>query len=255
MRVTVCELRDEPTAFAEDWRHLVGHVAEEQSDLVILPEMGFASWFAASPSFDAATWQAAVVAHDRWLARLGELAPAVVVASRPVDTPAGRRNEGFVWSPAEGYRPVRQKYYLPDEEGYWEARWYDRGDGDFPPAQAGRASLGLLICTELWFQERARAYGRGGAHLIAVPRATGKPTLEKWLVGGRAASVAAGAYVGSSNKRSDDPAVDLGGQGWLVGPDGEVLAITTPATPVVTVVIDLAHAMAAKATYPRYVRE
>ena len=255
MRVTVCELRDESAALAEDWRHLTAHVAEERSDLVILPEMVFAPWFAASPIFDAATWQAAVVTHDVWLARLGELAPAVVVASRPVDSSTGRRNEGFVWAPAEGYRPVRQKYYLPDEEGYWEARWYDRGDGDFSLAQAGPASLGLLICTELWFQERARAYGRGGAHLIAVPRATGKPTLEKWLVGGRAAAVAAGAYVGSSNKRSDDPTVDLGGQGWLVGPDGEVLAVTTPATPAVTVAINLVHAAAAKATYPRYVRE
>lgn len=142
--MTVCELRDEPEALAEDWRHLVAHVAEEQSDLVILPEMGFAPWFAASPIFDAATWQAAVVAHDAWLARLGELAPAVVLASRPVDSSAGRRDEGFVWSPAEGCRPARQKDYLPDEEGYWEARWYERGDGDFSLVQAGPASLGLL---------------------------------------------------------------------------------------------------------------
>jgi N-carbamoylputrescine amidase len=255
MRVTVCELRDEPAAFAEDWRRLVAHVARERSDLVILPEMAFAPWFAAGPAFEAAAWQAAVAAHDRWLDHLGDLAPASAVASRPVEGPAGRRNEGFVWSPGEGYRPVRQKYYLPDEEGFWEARWYERGTGDFPLVAAGPAALGLLICTELWFQERARAYGRAGAHLIAVPRATGKPTLEKWLVGGRAAAVGAGAYVASSNKRSDDPAVDLGGQGWLVGPDGEVLATTTPESPVVTVAIDLAHAAAAKTTYPRYVRE
>ncbi len=49
--------------------------------------------------------------------------------------------------------------------------------------------------------------------------------------------------------------MDLGGQGWLVGPDGDVLAVTTPATPAVTVAIDLDLAAAAKAAYPRYVRE
>lgn len=59
----------------------------------------------------------------------------------------------------------------------------------------------------------------------------------------------------SSNKRSDDSAVDLGGQGWLVGRDGEVLAITTAATPIVTMATDLVHATATKATYSRYVRE
>jgi predicted amidohydrolase len=187
----------------------------------------------------------------------------MVIASRPVGRSNDRRNEGFVASPDTGYSPVRHKYYLPDEEGFWEARWYERGEGTFPLTQAGPATVGLLICTELWFLERARVYGRAGAHLlaklarsaIAVPRATGKPTLAKWLIGGRAAAVVSGAYVGSSNKRSDDPAVDLGGEGWLVGPDGEVLALTSPASPAVTVSIDLAHAEAAKRTYPRYVRE
>lgn len=255
MRVTVCELRDDPATLEEDWRQLVAHVAAERSDLVILPEMPFAPWFATGPAFEAATWEAAVAAHESWITRIAELAPARVIASRPVGRSDGRRNEGFVAAHDTGYSPVRDKYYLPDEEGFWEARWYERGDGAFPRTQAGPATVGLLICTELWFLERARAYGRAGAHLIAVPRATGKPTLEKWLIGGRAAAVVSGAYVGSSNKRSDDPAVDLGGQGWLVGPDGEVLALTSPASPAVTVSLDLAHAEAAKSTYPRYVRE
>lgn len=26
-----------------------------------------------------------------------------------------------------------------------------------------------MICTEIWFMERARAYGKNGAHLIATP--------------------------------------------------------------------------------------
>jgi hypothetical protein len=46
---------------------------------------------------------------------------------------------------------------------------------------------------------------------------------------------------------------DLGGQGWAVGPDGQVLGVTSRARPFLTVSIDLAEAERAKSTYPRYV--
>lgn len=100
----------------------------------------------------------------------------------------------------------------------------------------------------------ARAYGQAGAHLLLTPRATEKRTADKWLAGGRAAAVIAGAYSLSSNHYlpEDDP-VSLGGLGWVIGPDGEVLALTTPDKPFVTVAIDLACAERAKHTYPRYV--
>jgi len=98
--------------------------------------------------------------------------------------------------------------------------------------------------------ERGRAYGKQGVHLLVTPRATGKPTVEKWLVGGRAAAVVSGAFSLSSNRFSRS--VDLGGQGWVVGPDGQVLAVTSRAQLFLTVSIDLEEAERAKGTYPRY---
>jgi N-carbamoylputrescine amidase len=49
--------------------------------------------------------------------------------------------------------------------------------------------------------------------------------------------------------------VDCGGLGWVIDPEGEVLATTTVDDPFVTVDVDLDVARRAKATYPRYVRE
>jgi len=46
---------------------------------------------------------------------------------------------------------------------------------------------------------------------------------------------------------------DLGGQGWIVEPDGRVLGLTTPEHPFLTLDIDLNKAEKAKYTYPRYV--
>jgi len=256
MRVTVCELNDAPDAFARDWEQLVDHVKSESSQLVLLPEMAFSPWFAAAREFTPAVWEQAVAAHDAWLARLTELAPAIVLGSRPVNQPGRRLNQGFVWEQIGGYRAAHLKYYLPDEDGFWEATWYDRGDGAFSPIGCGAAQVGFQICTDLWFMERARAYGKAGAHLIVTPRATPLSTVSKWLVGGRAAAVISGVFSLSSNRAgAGAQAMMFGGQGWIIGPDGEALGLTSRECPFVTLDIDLNEAERAKATYPRYVSE
>ena len=256
IRATVCQLRNAPDDFAEDWELLAEHVRANKSDVVLLPEMAFAPWFAVARRFDMIVWFTAVAAHDAWMLQLGDLAPATVVGTRPLDVGAERRNQGFVWDAEQGYSAVHEKYYLPDEAGFWEASWYGRGDGSFVPFQCGAALAGMQICTELWFPQHARTYGQAGAHLLAVPRATELATLDKWLAGGRAAAVIAGAFALSSNLASrPNPLVTLGGQGWIIDPDGAVLALTSEEEPFATATLDLAQAEHAKQTYPRYVRD
>jgi N-carbamoylputrescine amidase len=261
MRVTVCQLRIDSEHLDADWARLVAHVSNEGSDLVLLPEMPFYPWPFTRPRFDAAVWAQAVQAHARWLARLAEMAPAVVAGSRP-SAGEPRLNEAFVWTLHEGeMADIHSKYYLPDEEGFWEASWYTRGDGRFRPAAVRLPTeqsirVGFLICTELWFMQQARAYGQDGTHLLLTPRATERRTVDKWLAGGRAAAVIAGAYSLSSNHYHEGTdEARLGGQGWIVDPDGAVLALTSPESPFVTVAIDPGRADAAKTSYPRYVSD
>lgn len=254
MKLTVCEMHNEAELFERDWKALVAHVQHESSDLVLLPELPFYRWFGVTESVDPQEWQKAVEAHDRWLPRLNELAPAVVLGSRPAERGGKRLNEGFVWTQDGGYQPAHHKYYLPDEPGFWEATWYSRGDGIFAPAAAGQACIGFMICSELWFFEHARAYGKQGAEIIVTPRCTGT-SVEKWLVGGRAAAVVSGAYSLSSNRVGFEGAVEFGGQGWIVDPNGVVLGITSQGQPFLSLDLDLEQAKQAKQTYPRYIGE
>ena len=247
LRITACELRSE--RLDEDWPALVEHARRERSDLVLLPEMGLSPWFARERTFDPDRWQTAVAAHERHLAeRLADLADACVLGAAPVDREGRRLNEAFV-ADRDGIRPAHLKYHLPDEEDFWEASWYERGDGRFELADAAGARVGFLVCTEMWFGERARAYGEAGAHLLAIPRCTPRESLDRWLAGGRTAAIVAGAYAASSNHGDER----FGGQGWIVDPDGDVMALTSNEQPFVTVEIDLAAAEEAKRTYPRYV--
>lgn len=44
MKVTLCELSNDPTGFERDWQELVSHLNSEVSDLVLFPEMPFYPW-------------------------------------------------------------------------------------------------------------------------------------------------------------------------------------------------------------------
>lgn len=252
LKVTVTQMSHEPERFAQEWEQLVAHVHKEQSQLVLLPEMPFSPWFGSSPDFDPARWQAAVAMHDQWMQRLPELAPALVLGSRPINRNGRRFNEGFLWEPDSGYHATHVKYYLPDEEGVWEASWYQPGDGDFTPVERQGARIGMLICSELWALERARAYGQRGVHLLVSPRLTEQATTDKWLVAGRAAAILAGAFSLSSNRISAPGAAEgFGGVGWVIDPEGTVLALTSQQQPILSIEIPLRQAEEAKRSYPR----
>lgn len=255
MKVTVCELPDATNELENDWRRLVEHLRQAESDLVLLPEMPFYPWFAQASDDSEQEWQKAVEAHDLWQKRLEELTPARVMGSRPVTINGQRLNEGFVWSSTDGYTPVHHKYYLPDEKWFWEGSWYEQGADHFELCQVQDAEAGFLICTELWAMDRARDYGKKGAHLVVTPRATELATADKWLTGGRVAAISAGAFHLSSNRSGTDKTGEFqfGGQGWISDPDGRVLGKTTSEDPFITKEIDLAIAEKAKTTYPRYV--
>ena len=250
VKVTVCQMPDDRPEFEREWARLGRHVRRNQSDIVLLPEMPFYDWFCAGPKFDREVWSEAVSGHKDWVHRLSELGAPVVMASRPVDRADKRFNEGFVWSEKSGEAGKHLKNYLPNEPGYYEARWYQRGGKPFTPFEVSGWKAGFLICSDLWSMPNARSYGKKGVELIAAPRCTGL-NIDKWLAGGKTAAVVAGAYCASSNRLGKHGAATFGGRGWIVGPDAEVLGLTSKGRPFVTVDIDKAKADEAKSTYPR----
>ena len=257
MNVTVCELPDSWTRDDEWWNRLVDHLKSESSDLLVLPEMPFYQWLTKSDKVDPALWKKAVDAHGCWIQRLYELPVENVIASRPTFENGRALNNGFIFTKTCGLIPVHDKFYLPDEAGYWEATWYERGDGMFNVATVDNINIGFLICTELWFTQRAREYLAQDIDILVCPRATPLSEVDIWVTGGRSAAIVSGAFCLSSNFQGPNtPTEDFGGTGWIIEPErGDVLGSTIKGCEFLTLDIDLNNAKKAKASYPRYVKE
>ena len=139
----------------------------------------------------------------------------------------------------------------PRSQGVGRRAGSSRGDPTFPAFHAGALSFGLNICTELWALETYAAYAALGVQVILSPRATARATAAKWLAMGVVAAARSGAFSVSSNRV--DPTGTYGGGGWIISPEGQVLASTTPEVPFATVEIDLTASTAAREGHPCYV--
>jgi predicted amidohydrolase len=245
MRITACQLHNGRESFAADWDRLVAHVKAERSDLVLLPEMPFFTWFPMPRAFDAGVWLAAVAAHDSWEKRLSELMPAIALGTRPVDFGALRYSAGFAWNEEEGItETIHVKSCLTSEESFCETTWYQKATPDFESATVGPARVGMLIGLELWVPEGATTYGEDKVHIIAIPRMDRSANDEEcaasnaeWLSGGRLAALESGAFCLSSARGGHSNV--FCGSGWVIAPDGSTLARTSSDAPFVTVEVDL----------------
>jgi N-carbamoylputrescine amidase len=249
MKITVCEFPDEAAHHEAAWADLAEFLETRPTDVVVLPEMPFCDWqMFMRRTIDPASWEAALAAHDRMIARFVELRTTLVLSSRPVEFQGMRLNQAFGWTRESGYRGARTKCYLPDEPDGWEATWFARGDPHFAPLVIGPLTVGFQLCTELLFTEPSREIGRAGAQLIAAPRATSGH--RRWSMAAGLAAVMSGCFVASANRRSYAGDA-FAGRSWVVSPEGEILGETSAGTPFLTVEIDLEEARRAKSTYPR----
>lgn len=247
MRVTVCQWPDAQGDVERAWEDLVAHACARQSELIVLPEMPFSAWLAASQGFDPARWQAAVDSYRAWEERFPE-AGAAIVGTRPYTFGNERLSAAFLWEAETGTRAAHAKSSVDNQEGAWEAVWYAAAPRDFTPALVGEVDVGFLIGMELRELGEAIRYAEEGVKLLITPRATTRAMREDWLKAGIAAASQACVFALSSNRA--DSSGRYGGDGWIISPRGDVLARTTVSEPLVTLDLDLTQAQPVRRNEP-----
>jgi predicted amidohydrolase len=174
VRVTVTQMRTEdPTLFLEDWKNLKLHISSNPTDILVLPEFPFTHWFIANKPQNAKQrseiWEQSSIAHQQWIKQhFAEMPVKTIVSSIPVIHNGIQLNEFYTYKNTK-YTPVHYKYYLPEEPGVWEQSWYSRGDGVFDAFNiTDQVKGGALLCSELWFMQRAREYGKQVCFIITT---------------------------------------------------------------------------------------
>jgi N-carbamoylputrescine amidase len=192
--------------------------------------------------------------HEKGLGGLIDLNLPAIISTRPVWNGKRLANEAFVLE-SGAVRPLHRKQYFPNEPGWFESKWYSGDRSGFEVAEILGIKVGVLVCTEAMFNEHARAYGRQGASLIVIPRASGVQ-IESWKIAGAMASIVSGAYVASSNRTgSSKSGTRFGGGGFAYAPHGSLLAETTQGNPMQTFELDPTKVTSAQREYPCYVPE
>lgn len=236
------------------WRELKDSVTAARPDILITNELPFGPWLADAPVFSEAEAHLSLRAHEKGLEGLISLNLPAVISTRPVWNGKRLANEAFVLENG-AVRALHRKQYFPNEPGWFESEWYAGAASGFELADVLGLKIGVLICTEAMFNERARAYGKQTASLLVIPRASGK-NIEPWKLAGAMASLVSGAYVVSSNRIGVSwGGTRFGGGGFAYAPQGRLLAVTTGANPVGTFDLDPEETASAQREYPCYVPE
>jgi N-carbamoylputrescine amidase len=257
MKVTICQLADNQTQFRKDWQELRHHLDDNKTDLLLLPEMPFYKWLAASKDVSTELKLESVRAHGVWLSQLEKLNADYIVYSAPDFSDNKFLNTSFVFHKETGHRKVHTKALFPEEPHFWEETWFDREKHiSFEAYDLGPFSIGVLLCTELWFTDKARIYGKQNVDILLCPRATGKSTVERWLTCGSAAAIISGAYCLSSNRSGyGENNFEWGGTGWIAEPiTGKIMDTTSTEKKFSTQIIDLKKSALAKNEYPLNVK-
>lgn len=253
-RIAFVEWKDGLSVESADWKDIEAQIRSAQADILITNEMPFGRWRPAQKAFDEGEAQKWVEEHERSIEALHGLHVGAVISSRPVFAGGRLANEAFSLENSR-YQALHHKHYFPSEEGWQEAAWFDKERAGFDIFEVGGIKVAILLCTELMFNEKSRVYGREGADLIAVPRASGMNILN-WEAACAMASVVSGAYVVSSNRVGGTPPYtpEFAGYGLAYAPGGKKLAHTDKDHVLEVVELDMDLSKQAKSQYPCYLR-
>lgn len=227
VRVAVAEVAPKLMPGSGDWERLAKELQAIDAEIFIFNELPFGSWISSEMEFDEDVFDASVAAHDAALEALNTLGVPNILGSRITIQDEIRVNSGFLWTKDNGLQDFYTKQHIPFSPGYWESSWYEPGPRKNPIIEVAGLKIGMLICTDIMFNEHARTYGRGGADLIAVPRATPPIARDFFDAALTMGAVMSGCYVASSNRTGVN---DLGeafeGRGCIYNPAGQIVAQT-----------------------------
>jgi predicted amidohydrolase len=121
---------------------------------------------------------------------------------------------------------VTRMIHITEYPCFHEQGYYTPGDKGAPVYTTKAGAIGVSICYDRHFPEYMRALAVAGADLVIVPQAG---AVDEWPEGlyeaeMRVAAFQNGYFTALCNRVGKEECLDFGGESFVCGPDGEVIA-------------------------------
>lgn len=221
----------------------IAHGASGQIDLLVFPECFLTGYFT-----NASVAEIAAGLTPARLDALSQIAAAtgialIVGSYEPAESTV--YNSALVFTPAQGHIGAYRKRML---FGSWETGSFSPGREAFTFELNG-SRIGVLICYDIEFPERARALGLLDVDLIAVPTALMAPfaLVPEIIVPARA--IENHCFLAYANRIGTDAANTYLGKSVIVNPTGQCLTSPDASERLIQATLDMSRRAEVRAAY------
>jgi predicted amidohydrolase len=206
---------DEPGENLEKAVNYIENLVEEETDLILLPEM-----FNSGYGVDEKTVSSAIGMQEETIETLSAMSDyndITIVAGIINKTGGGLYNSSVVVQPYSDPVYYNKTHLFRDEK-----KVFSPGNA-LKTIEFDGIRFGLQLCYEIGFPEVSRKLSREGAQVLLVPFAFGKTRRYIYDIATRARAIENGCYLVAASQNGSCPSMEMVGESRIVSPSGEIL--------------------------------
>lgn len=234
---------------------LIGQAAKKGAQIVCLPELFTAPYFAHSAGGkEKAAKEYAEPIPGKITQVLSDAAKTnnIVLVAGSLYEKAGNKfyNTSCVFDADGKMLGIYRKMHIPQDESYFEKDYFAEGDTGFKVFSTKHGKISPLICFDQWFPEAARIVALEGAQIIFYPTAIGivdgiEQTegnwQEAWENAMRGHAISNSVVVAGVNRSGKEGKMSFWGGSFVCNAFGKTLARGGKEEEIVIATIDTAH--------------
>lgn len=200
-------------------------------NLIVLPELTLYPYLCTKPdSQEIFTPEKLRGESYEFAFKLAKSSGANIVISFYEDAIDGKFNTAITLNPEGEILLITRKSHIPITAGYYEDKYFEKGNSDIATANIAGALIGTPTCWDQWFPELARLYGLIHTDLLVFPTAIGSEpnhpdfdTEPLWRAMMVAHGIANGMFIAAVNRFGSEDGVTFYGSSFISDPYGRTL--------------------------------
>jgi agmatine deiminase len=235
---------------------LIGEAGRQGAEIVCLPELFTARYFAQYPNpdgIDKAGVPIEPISGDtaRQLSECARENGIILVAGSIYERAEnGLFNTCMTFDQQGKMLGKYRKIHIPHDESFFEQHYFTPGDLGFKVYETDKGRIGTLICYDQWFPEAARSLALMGADIIFYPTAIANVRgmdksdgdwQQAWENVMRGHAIANGMVVAAVNRAGNEDRMDFWGGSFVIDAFGKTLARAGSDEQIILTTIDLDH--------------